>query len=71
MHFKTDFRNYETLINHFPCEKNGFPKYIDNAYNLTESLMRSYEVDIGQTWNEWNILQITLLLKIKRTTVRE
>ena len=31
--------------------------------------MRSYEADFGQALNNWNILQITPLLKIQRTTV--
>ena len=33
--------------------------------------MRSYVADFGQTLNDWNILQMTQLLKIQRTTVTE
>ena len=43
---KTDSRNFNkdrwTLINHFPNEKNEFPKYIDNEYILTEWLMSKH-----------------------------
>ena len=49
--------------------KKEFQKYIDNEYILTELLMRNYEADFWQTLKDWNILQITQLLKIQRTTI--
>ena len=49
--------------------KREFQKYIDNEYILTELLMRNYEADFWQTLKDWNILQITQLLKIQRTTI--
>ena len=51
--------------------KKEFPKYIDNEYILTEWLIRSYEADFEKTLNDWDILQITQLLKIQRATVTE
>ena len=49
--------------------KKEFQKYIDNEYILTELLMRNYEADFWQTLKDWNILQITQLLKIQRTII--
>ena len=51
--------------------KKEFQKYIDNEYILTELLMRNYEADFWQTLKDWNILQITQLLKIQKTTITE
>ena len=51
--------------------KKEFQKYIDNEYILTELLMRNYEADFWQTLKDWNILQITQLLKIQRTTIKK
>ena len=33
--------------------------------------VRNYEADFGQTLKDWNILQITQLLKIQRTTITD
>ena len=33
--------------------------------------MRNYEADFGQTLRDWNILQITQILKIQGTTIAE
>ena len=49
--------------------KKEFQKYIDSEHILTELLMRNYEADFWQTLKDWNILQITQLLKIQRTTI--
>ena len=51
--------------------KKEFQKYIDNEYILTELLMRNYEAYFWQTLKDWNILQITQLLKIQKTTITE
>ena len=51
--------------------KKEFQKYVDNEYILTELLMRNYEADFWQTLKDWNILQITQLLKIQRTTIKK
>ena len=34
-------------------------------------MIRSYEADFGQTLNDWNVLKITQLLKVQRTTVTD
>ena len=51
--------------------KKRIPKNKDNENIVTEWLMRRYEADFGQTLNDWNILQITQLLKIQRTALTE